>query len=167
MNIEFSRHSRKIKLRVFHRLILVCASAFVSSSACASQLDEGSTKLAYCTDVLAYGINWALLNNNEGMAKVLIMHYARGNAALFTKHYHNGRVPGKIISQFKSIGRNAKPYLDANPDKLLTTIDACVDIVNQEARIQSRRGVIMWGKDWNGFVEHIASLIRKRYGIGF
>jgi hypothetical protein len=134
-------------------------------SASAEVLDQPSRELAFCSDVLAYGVNWFMLNDNQGAAKIITTHYARAVAALFTMHYENGKVPGAKMAQFKAVGAQAKPYLDANPGRVAATMDACIELVNKQAEVQSRRRIMLWEKDWEALVEHLSSGLRSKIGL--
>lgn len=130
-----------------------------------AEIGASEKELAYCTNVLAYGVNWMLLHDNQGAARVLILHYARANASLATMGYEKGKVPGDRLSTWKEIGGAAKPYLDEHPDRVITTIDSCVAISKRHAAIQSKRGVKVWGKTWDEMVDYLASTIRIKFGL--
>lgn len=122
-------------------------------------------ELAYCSDVLAYGVNWFMLNNNQGAANLLVFHYARATAALLASHYENEKIAGEYLSQFDAVGRQAKPYLDANQDQVIPLIDSCVATSKQHATIQSSRDIKMWGKTWDEVVEELGAKIREQLGL--
>lgn len=138
-------------------LPLTCRAGYV--------LDDTSRNLAYCSGVFAYAANWFLLQNNEGAAKVMVFQGSRATVGLTSMHYSNGRVSGDRVAAFNVEGSRAKPYLDANPYKLVETIDSCVAITNNVVAQQSSRGVKMWGKTFTELVEEMSVGSRSTLGI--
>ena len=106
-----------------------------------------------------------MMQNNEGAAKVMLFHHARTTITLFSMHYVNARIPGEKIEAFKIEAEKAKPFLDANPTKLLKTIDDCFAISNEYATKQSRKNIKMEGKNFDDLVEEMAAKGRASLGI--
>jgi len=126
-------------------------------------LDETSRELAYCVDVFAYATNYSLINNNEGAAKVMVFQQARATVAVMFMNIVNDRVPADRMKAITLAGRGAKPYLDANPEKLGGLIDGCTSITTDAARLQ--RNSRLWGKDFYQAVEEIAARLRAAIGL--
>lgn len=126
-------------------------------------LDETSRELAYCGDVFAYAINYFLINNNEGASKVMVFQQARATVAVMFMNVVNDRVPAERMKAISLAGRGAKPYLDANPEKLGLLIDGCTSITTDAARLQ--RGSKLWGKDFYQAVEDVAAQLRAALGL--
>ncbi len=128
-------------------------------------LDDTSRNLAFCNGVFVYAANWFLLQNNEGAAKVMIFQGSRAMIGLTSIHYNNGRVLGDRVAAFNAATSRAKPYLDANPSKLLETIDSCVATTNAVVTQQFSRGIKMWGKTFTELVDETSASGRATLGI--
>jgi len=128
-------------------------------------IDDTSRNLAFCNGVFAYAANWFLLQNNEGTAKVMVFQGSRAMIGLTSMHYNNGRVPGDRVAAFNAATSRAKPYLDANPSKLLETIDSCVAVTNTVVNQQISRGAKMWGKTFTELVDETSANGRATLGI--
>lgn len=131
----------------------------------AMTLSPEAEELAYCTNVLAYGINWFMLNDNEGAAKLMIVHYVRATTAFWMMHYSDGKLPGRYLREFEAVGEQARSHLDENPGRLTAVLDACVAVGNRHAHLQSKRKIRMWGKTWSEIEEQLASETRHRLGL--
>lgn len=145
--------------------LLAIASCLPRTAVSEEILDPESREVAFCAGVLEYAINWWLLQNNEGAARVMVMQSSRANVAIFSRYYADGQVHARYVSAFTQQARRAKSYLDANPDKVTPTIDNCMPPVHAMAKKESARRQLMWGKTFAEVEMQMTSDLFRKLGL--
>jgi len=131
----------------------------------AESLDPQSSRAARCVGIFAYSANWFMLQDNEGAAKVMAGQMARSQTALFSKYYANGAVAGVYAEGISAVVSSVKPYFDARPDELLSSIDTCVVTTEEMVAVQRARGVKMWGRSFEQMVTELTINLLRRMGL--
>ena len=129
-------------------------------------MSEETRKLAFCSGVLPYGINVALMSNNEGMAKVLSMQGARVNAALFVTNVdERGTVPGELVASFNQITEGVKPKFDKNPQQLNHAIDDCSALATYVIKREMAAGATLFGKPLMEVIIEMNKAVQQNLGL--
>lgn len=128
-------------------------------------LDEQSQKVADCADVTMYAINWYLMANNEGAAKLMVLQTARAQMALLFKFYDNGTVSGDKVTAFSAKRQTNKAMLDADQANLPAYINRCTPIISRSNDEQAGRRTKVWGKDYYEAVHDTATKLRDQLGM--
>ncbi len=111
-----------------------------------SQSISGDTKLlSLCEGRYLFVAHLAQINNNEGLAKNLMLRASRVTTAHLFLNERNGKVSGETMNEIKAVRRAEKPSLDASPDRAVSLADECDKTTPRI--VASARNI---GKSWNG-----------------
>ena len=88
-----------------------------------SEVLQAQQRLAYCSNVLAYAMNYYLLLNEIGTAKALTLQHAWTYGALL---YINVNDYDKAIKLGKSVGSQVKVELDRDQSLVPSLVDTCI-----------------------------------------
>lgn len=107
-------------------LTAVCTLFITISGACfAGEVDATSIYLARCEGVYLYGGQAAQMNNNEGLAKNILLRASRTSVALFMLNDDNGNVAASKLSAFSHLHSEMKAKLDNRSLDLLDALNEC------------------------------------------
>jgi len=101
--------------------------------------------LSLCEGRYLFVAHLAQMNNNEGLAKNLLLRASRVTTAHLFLNERNGKVSGETMNEIKAVRRAEKPSLDALPDRAVTLADEC-----DKTTPKIVAGVRNMGKVWDG-----------------
>ena len=147
-------------------LVIFCLMISYTPISCGNELSDETEQLAFCSGVLPYGINYALMSDNEGLAKVLSMQAARVNVALFaTNQNGDGVIPGKRIAEFNILTKKVKPEFDKNPNRLAPAIDECSNLASKIIERESSLGTLLFDLPLNTVVIKMNQNMQEILGL--
>ncbi len=125
---------RKCLVVTFISIVIFTAINTATSSELKG-LHPKSKLLAYCSNVLAYAGNYYLIQNEEGLVRILLLQHARTYGALLFINNTGDNDPRRAIGLAKSIGSQVKNILDSDQAALPQIVDDCTtktkNIVNE------------------------------------
>jgi hypothetical protein len=150
---------------IFYRFpkIVGMLMLFLSTNSIAMTADTRS--LVNCEAVYIYYAQYFQMNNNEGAAKNLLFRASRLTAAYLLLNLEDGVVSGKKIGEFKTIQRQVKARLDADPIGGLSQATACDKKSPPIVSRVSARGIIWQGKNHQQLSEFLLNGMLGSMGI--
>lgn len=126
--------------------IFLFLATFAFLSGQNAQAISADTKLlSLCEGRYLFVAHLAQINNNEGLAKNLMLRASRVTTAHLFLNERNGKVSGETMNEIKAVRRAEKPSLDASPDRAVSLADECDKTTPRI--VASARNI---GKSWNG-----------------
>ncbi|MBT4969839.1 MAG: hypothetical protein HOG71_00330 [Bacteroidetes bacterium] len=147
------------KAFIYIFLVLFCTGSVFGGDT----VDEKN--INYCMGVFTYSMNYFMLQNNEGAAKIMALQSTRAAVSLMSMVYKNGKALRSDLDRFSSERQKAKVYLDKHINKIGNEIDNCILITNRIVKIQESKGIIMFGKSFQGLIREMNIELLKTYGL--
>ena len=136
-----------------------------SSSAFGATISEETKNLSRCEGIYIFMAHLAQMQNNEGLAKNLLLRASNTSTAYLFLNESGGRVPGAIIEQIKAVRRADKPNLDADPYGVIEKAGLC-DTTTASVILKARGMNKVWdSKDFNEWQQMMFATYLKALGI--
>jgi hypothetical protein len=131
----------------------------LSTKVHANPLSVESITLAKCEGVYVYLAHLAMMSNNEGLAKNVLFRASLVVTANLFLNEKGGRVSKEVMDKIKTVRRNDKKNLDANPSATVVRAGECDKAT--PSSIAKARGM---GKIWDSRnFDQWQSLIFQQY----
>ena len=146
-----------------HLWILI--SLFLPALAFGQTISADTKLLSLCEGRYLFVAHLAQMNNNEGLAKNLLLRSSRVTTAHLFLNERNGKVSGEVMNEIKTVRRAEKPALDADPERAIVLADQCDKTTPRIIAGARNMGKVWDGKKFDDWQQLIFEQNMKSMGI--